>query len=177
MVNEAFSRIKGSVIASGIASILLGILFMGEPLLSGVSFCYFIGGLLVIAGIAKVVFSVVNAQDAAPSILGGVILFLFGLLCIDRPDVIVNIMATMAGIYIVADAANAMNQGIYAVRSKMSGGTAVVVFAIILMICGFYVMFAPFGFIMTVAGVAMIIDGVFNLVFVGVVSKKLSEAK
>ena len=71
MVNETFHQVKGSVIASGIASILLGILFLGHPLLTGVSFCYFIGGLLVIAGIAKVIFCVTSAEGPASSIVGG----------------------------------------------------------------------------------------------------------
>ncbi len=177
MVNEAFQQAKGSVIASGIASILLGILFLGHPLLTGVSFCYFIGGLLVIAGIAKVIFCVTSAEGPASSIIGGVLLFLFGLLCFNRPDVIADIMTMMAGIYIIADGASTLNQGIYAVRSKMSGGVAVVIFAIILMIAGFYVLFAPFTFIMTVAGFVMILEGIFNLVFVGVISKKINEAK
>ncbi len=177
MVKETFRQIKGGIIVSGIASILLGILFLGQPLLSGVSFCYFIGGLLVIAGIANVIFGITNADGTAPSILSGVILFLFGLLCFNRPDVIVGIMAMMAGIYIIADAANIMSQGIYAVRTKTSGGVVAIVFAVILMICGFYVLFAPFGFIMTVAGFSMILEGIFTLVFVGALSKKLNEAK
>ena len=177
MVNEAFQQAKGSVIAGGIASILLGILFLGHPLLTGVRFCYFIGGLLVIAGIAKVIFCVTSAEGPASSIIGGVLLFLFGLLCFTRPDVIASIMTLMAGVYIIASGANTLSDGMYAVRSKVAGGVALVVFSIIFMICGFYVMFAPFSFIMEVAGVVMILDGIFNLVFVGVVSKKINEAK
>ena len=86
-------------------------------------------------------------------------------------------MTLMAGVYIIASGANTLSDGMYAVRSKVAGGVALVVFSIIFMICGFYVMFAPFSFIMEVAGVVMILDGIFNLVFVGVVSKKINEAK
>ena len=177
MNNETLQRVKGSVIASGIASILLGILFLAEPLLTGVSICYFIGGLLVIVGITKVIFCFVNVEGPAPSIIGGVILFLFGLLCLTRPDVIAGLLTVMAGIYIIVDGAATLSEGIFAVRSKISGGIAVVIFSIIFMICGFYVMFAPFTFIMVVAGIVMILDGIFNLVFVGVMSKRINEAK
>lgn len=177
MHNETLHRVKGSVIASGIASILLGILFLAEPLLAGVSICYFIGGLLVIAGIAKVIFCCVNVEGVASSIIGGVVLFLFGLLCLSRPDVIASLLTVMAGIYIIADGAATLSEGIFAVRNKISGGVVVVIFSIIFMICGFYIMFAPFTFIMVVSGVVMIFDGIFNLVFVGVMSKRIDEAR
>lgn len=177
MLNETLHQIKGGVIASGIASILLGILFLANPLLTGVSLCYFIGGLLVIIGITKIIFCFVHAEGPATSIVGGVILFLFGLLCLTRPDVIASILTLMAGIYIIADGATKLSEGIFAVRSKISGGIAVVVFSIIFIICGFYVMFAPFTFIMVVEGVVLIFDGIFSLVFVGVMSKRIDEAR
>ena len=177
MHNETLHRVKGSVIASAIASIILGILFLSEPLLAGVSICYFIGGLLVIAGIVKVIFCCVNAQGVAQSIVGGVILFLFGLLCLSRPDVIASLLTVMAGIYVIADGAATLSEGIFALRNKISGGVVVIIFSIIFMICGFYIMFAPFTFIMVVSGVVMILDGIFNLVFVGVMSKRIDDAR
>ena len=177
MHNETLHRVKGSVIASGIASIILGILFLAEPLLAGVSICYFIGGLLVIAGITKVIFCCVSAEGVGTSIIGGVVLFLFGLLCLTRPDVIATLLTVMAGIYIIADGAATLSEGIFAVRNKISGGVAVVICSIIFIICGFYIMFAPFTFIMVVSGVVMIGDGIFNLVFVGVMSKRINDAR
>ena len=177
MRNETIHQAKGSIIASGIASIILGILFLAEPLLTGVSICYFIGVLLAITGIMKVIFCFASAEGVAPSIIGGVVLFLFGLLCINRPDVIVGILTVMAGIYIIADGSSKLSEGIFAVRSHISGGVAVIVCSIILMICGFFIMFAPFTFIMVLSGIVMILDGIFNLVFVGAISKKINEAK
>ena len=175
--NETLHQAKGSVIASGIVSILLGILFLSEPLLTGVSICYFIGVLLIVAGIMKMIFCFANAQGVAPSIIGGVILFLFGLLCINRPDVIIGILTVMAGIYIIADSSAKLSEGIFAVRSHISGGMIVVILSIIFMICGFFIMFAPFTFIMVLSGIVMILDGIFNLIFVGIMGKKINDAK
>ncbi len=177
MPNETMRCVKGSVIASGIASILLGILLLAQPLLTGVSICYFIGGLLVIAGIAKMIFSFTSEDGGASSIVGGVIFFLFGLLCFNRPDVIIGLLTVMTGIYIVADSARSISEGIFAVRANIAGGIAIVVLSIIFMICGFCIMFAPFTFIMELSGIVMILEGIFNLVFVGAMSKKISEAK
>lgn len=177
MSNELLQRVKGSAVASGIASILLGVLFLAQPLLTGVSICYFIGGILVIVGIMKMIFSFTNAEGPASSIAGGVILFLFGLLCFNRPDVIIGLLTVMAGVYIIADGTRILSEAIFAVRAKIVGAAVVVVLAIIFIICGFCIMFAPITFIMELSGVVMILDGIFNLVFVGAMSKKITEAR
>lgn len=175
MPNTVVRQLKGTVIVSGIASILLGILFLSEPLLAGLSFCYFTGGLLVATGIAKMFFCIPNAEGPAPSVLDGVILFLFGLLCFSMPNVIANIITVMSGIYIIADGANTFSKGMYAIRAKISGGILLVIFAVIFMICGFVVMFAPFAFIMVISGVSLVCEGIFNLVLAATMGKKLEE--
>lgn len=177
MPNTATRQLKGTVIVSGIASILLGILFLSEPLLAGLSFCYFIGGLLIATGIAKMFFSMPSADGAAPSVLDGVILFLFGLLCFSMPGVVANIITVMSGIYIIADGANNFSKGMYAIRAKISGGIVLVIFSVIFMICGFFVMFAPFSFIMVLSGVVLVLEGIFNLILGATLGKKLDEAQ
>ncbi len=177
MPNIVLRQLKGTVIVSGIASILLGILFLSSPLLAGLSFCYFIGGLLVATGIAKMFFSMPSADGPAPSILDGVILFLFGLLCFSMPGVVANIITVMSGMYIIADGANTFSKGMYAIRAKISGGVLLVIFAVIFMICGFFVMFAPFSFIMVLSGIVMVFEGIFNLILAATIGKKLEEVQ
>ncbi len=173
MKNSILSQVKGSIIASGIASILLGLLFWFNPVLFGLSIGYFAGIVFVAVGIAKVVFSFASPEGVAGSIIGGVVFFLLGLLCLFRPDVIADLLTIMAGIYVIVDASTILSQGIYAAKAKIPGGIPVIIFSILFMICGFYVMFAPFSFIMQVAGIVMVLDGIFNLVFVAVMSKNL----
>lgn len=176
MVNETLHIAKGGVIASGIASILLGILFLAQPLLAGLSLCFYVGVLFVVAGMAKMIFSFADAEGAGSSVLGGVILFLFGLICLTRPDVVASLLVIMAGFYIIADGANALSAGIAAVRAKSAGGILIIVCAVIFMICGFFVLFAPFSFVVVVSGVVMILEGIFSLVFVGLISNKINQA-
>ncbi len=173
MVNESFHIVKGSVIASGIISILLGILFLAQPLLAGLSLCFYIGILLVIAGMAKVIFCFVDSENAGASVLGGVILFLFGLICLSRPDFVAGALTILAGAYIVADGANVLTAGVSALRSKAPGGILMIICSIIFIICGFFVMFAPFSFVVVVSGVVMILEGIFSFIFVALIGSKM----
>ncbi len=123
------------------------------------------------------IFSFVSVEGPAQSIIGGIILFLFGLLCLTRPDILADLITIMSGVFIIASGAVTLNEGIYAVRSKIGGGVAVIILSIIFMICGFYVMFAPFAFIMVVSGAVMICDGIFNLIFAIFMGKRINDAR
>ncbi len=177
MIQETFSRARGSIIVGGIAAIILGILFLSQPLLAGVSICYFIGAMLAIAGVANIIFSIASKQEGGQSILLGVILLLFGIVCLARPDVIANLLTIMAGIYVIADGAMTFSDGIFCVRNKIGGGVLVVIMSVILIIAGFYMMFASFAFIMVLSGIALIADGVFSFVVAVALGKQIREAK
>lgn len=174
-MGEILTRVKGSVIANAIASIILGVLFLAQPVLSGVTLCYFIGAILVVAGITKAVFSFVSPYGLAESVLGAVIFFLIGILCFTRPDIIGQFLTILAGFYIVADAGILMSGGLVNVKSGFAGGWVIVISSLILMICGLCVMFAPVSFIMELAGAFLIIDGIFYLVLVAFFNKKDKE--
>ncbi len=177
MFESTFNRVTGSVIASGIASIVLGILFLMAPVLSALTMCFFIGIMIVIAGVAKMIFCFVQARDIAASFIGGLLMFLIGLLCLFRPDIIASFLTIMAGIYVVANGVLSLSEGITCARAKISGGVLIVVMSILLIICGFYIMFAPFSYIMIMAGIVLIVDGIFNFIFVAVLKDKVEQAK
>ena len=177
MLNEALGRANGNAIASAIAAILLGALVLAEPVITGISIFYLLGGLLVFVGIVKIVFSFMSPVGAAQSIAGGVLLFIFGLLCLLKPDTVSSVLTVLVGIYVVADGAIALSDGVFCVKSKIPGGASVIIFALTLMICGFYVMFAPFSFIMQIAGIALIADGIFNIILVATISKRIRKVK
>lgn len=177
MLESTLNRIKGAIIANGVASIILGILFLASPVVSGVMFCYFIGALILIAGIAKIVLAFKSKTDVAFTFVTGLLMVLLGLLCLFRPDTIASFLTIMAGIYVVADGAAALTDGIAITRAKVGGGVFVIIMSVLLMICGLYIMFAPFAYIVVVAGVVLIIDGIFNLIFVGTMKRQIQEAK
>ena len=172
MSNEVLGRSKSNAIASAIASILLGALILAEPLLVGISILYLLSALLILFGILKIVLSFMNPTGAAQSIAGGVLLFTFGLLCLIKPEVISNILTVLVGIYVVSDGAIALSDGISCVKSKIPGGASIIVFAATLILCGFYVMFAPFSFITLVAGIVLVTDGIFNVILIAITRKR-----
>ena len=177
MLSEALGRSKGSVIAGALASILLGAIFLAEPMLTGISIIYVVGGLLVLVGIVKVTFSFLSVHGAAQSILGGVLIFVVGLLCLLKTDAVSSMMTIIIGAYVVADGTIALSEGVFCARMKIPGGASVIIFAITIIICGFYVMFAPFTFVMQVAGFALIADGIFNIILIFAISKSIQEVR
>lgn len=177
MLEKTFSQVRGSIIFSGILSIILGILFIANPIIAGFSLCHFVGCILIISGAAKMIFSFVNGENIAMSFVGGLVIFLFGIVCINRPDVISDIITLLAGIYIVADGATTLCEGIACVRAKVKGGWPIIIASVILMMCGVSIMFAPFGFVMMFTGIVLIGDGIFALVFVSAMRKAIEEAK
>lgn len=171
------ARTKGMLIVSAIASIILGIVFLAEPVLSGVTFCYFLAALFVIGGIARFVMCLGNSENNGGSLVGAILMLLIGLMCFARPDIIASFITVMTGMFIACDGAVGISAGVACKRANMSGGVLIIVMSVILMICGIYLMFAPFGFIMIMAGISLIIDGIFSLIFVGKFGQAVHDAK
>ena len=177
MLESTLNRIKGAIVANGIASIILGILFLVFPVGSGFMLCYFVGALIFIAGIAKIVLAFKSKVDVAFPFVTGLLMVLLGLLCLFRPDSIASFLTILAGVYVVADGAAALTDGIAITRAKVGGGVFIIIMSVLLMICGLYIMFAPFTYIVLVAGIVLIVDGIFNLIFVGAMKRQIQEAK
>lgn len=176
-MESVFSRLKSSVIASGIISIILGILFLMEPVISGVTLCYFIGAMILIGGIVKMVMSFSQHEGGASSFAAGLVVFFLGMLCIIRPDVIMDFLTILAGLFVIADGAKGFSDGVACIRAKVGGGGVLIVASLLLMVCGVFLMFVPFGFIMMMAGIVMLVNGIFNLVFIAAFSNRVAEAK
>lgn len=176
-MDNAFSRLKGNVIASGIISIILGILFLLNPIISGFTLCYFIGAMILVGGIIKMVMSFSQTYDASSSFVGGLLAFFLGLLCIIRPDIIWDFLTILAGIFVIADGAKGFSDGVICMRAKVGGGVVLIIASILLMICGVFLMFMPFTFIMVMAGIVLLVNGIFSLIFIAAFSDRVEEAK
>jgi uncharacterized membrane protein HdeD (DUF308 family) len=177
MVMNAINQIRGGIIVSGIASIIMGILFLAQPLFSGLTFCYFIGIMIAITGLSKIIFAFIQGEKIASSIIGGLLILLIGLICIFRPSIVAGVITILAGLYIVSDGAFLLSDGILCVKNKVGGGVFMVIVAILLIISGIYLMFAPFSFIVIMTGIVLIADGIFHLVFAGSIRRKIEEIK
>ena len=171
------ARTKGMIIVSGIASIILGILFLAQPVISGVTFCYFIAAMFVIGGISRIIMCIGNSQNNSGSLVGAILMLLIGFLCFARPDIVASFVTVLTGLFVACDGAVAMSAGFACTRAKVGGGVFIIIMSVLLMICGMYLMFAPFGYIMIISGIALIIDGVFGIILAGKLGKMVHEAK
>lgn len=176
-MNEIAKHIKAGIIANGIVSILMGALFLASPILAGFSMCYFIGVLFAISGLTQIIFAFAGAEGPAASLIGGIVMFLFGSLCLQRPDFTASLLTIMSGMFIIASGGNFLNQAIFACRNKIGGGVIAVICSIIFILCGFTVMFSSFGFVVVLSGVTMVCEGIFSIIFAAAISDKIAQAK
>ena len=171
------ARTKSMIIVSAIASIILGVLFLAEPAISGAVFCYFLAAMFVIGGVARIVMCIGNSQNNGGSLVGAILMLLIGIMCVARPDIVASFITVMTGMFVACDGAVAMSAGFACTRAKIGGGAFIIVMSVILMVCGIYLMFAPFGYIMIMAGISLIVDGVFSIVFAGKLGGMVHDAK
>ena len=177
MFDMVVSRTRGSIIAGGVISLIAGILFISQPVVAGFTICTFIGAVVLIGGIVRVVSAVLQKTEGASEIVLGVVLVLFGLLCLCRPGIVADILAVFAGLYVVLRGMASFSQGVFCVRAQVGGGIFIIIMSVLLVACGIYVMFAPFAYIMLMTGVVLVLEGVFDLVFAAVFSSRVEEAK
>lgn len=175
-MQDKIKKFRGNIIVTGIVSIVLGILFLIEPVLSGYIFCYLIGAMILVAGVVKIIMCFAKREDVALSFVGGLLLFLFGLLCVFRPEIIASFLTILSGIYIAGNAASSLSAGTQCVREGNGGiGILIIIISVLLMFCGIFIIFAPFGFIMILSGVSLLVNGVFSLIFMGTLSRYLNN--
>ena len=177
MNEQVLKQMKGSVIASGVVCIVLGFIFLCEPVFSGLTICYFLGAMILVGGLAKVICAFRAAEGAGIIFVDGLLCAIFGILCLARPDVIATILTVFTGVLVIAHGATTLDGGVALMRAKMGGGVLVIIMSVLLIFAGAYMMFAPFALIMIVSGITLLVDGIFIIIFVLFLGKRIQEAK
>ncbi len=178
MYEQAMKQMKGSIIASGVVCILMGIIFLANPVFSGLSICYFLGALILVGAIAKIICSFRAGEGAGILFVDGLLCGIFGVLCLARPDIIATILTVFAGALVIAHGATTLEGGVALMRAKGGlSGIILIVMSVLLIIAGVYMMFAPFALIMIISGITLVVDGIFIIVFVMCFGKAINDAK
>ena len=160
---------RKNLVIQGIVFLVLGILFIlfPEGILKGISI--YLGIVMLVPGVVMVVIPLAKKEAGAHSVLitEGVLLTLFGLLFIFRPEIVGKLLALFVGIWMIAG-------GIIQVAgsaSKKSMGWKYwwvqFLAGILLLVAGLVILFNAFSVsvaLMIWFGVIMIIYGVYYLV-------------
>jgi uncharacterized membrane protein HdeD (DUF308 family) len=160
---------RKNLIIQGIVFLLLGILFVAFPdkILKGISI--YLGIIMLVPGVVMIVTPLARKESSAsPALLTeGVLLTLFGLLFIFRPEIVGKLLALFVGIWMIAG--GIMQVAGSAAKKSMGWKYWWVQFlaGVLLLIAGLVILFNAFSVsvaLMIWFGVIMILYGVYYLV-------------
>jgi len=160
---------RKNLVIQGVVFLVLGLLFIVFPkgILKGISI--YLGIVMLVPGIVMVITPLIRKEAGAHSVLitEGVLLTLFGLLFIFRPEIMGKLLALFVGIWMVA---GGIMQVAGSASKKSIGGKywwVQFIAGILLLVAGVVILFNAFSVsvaLMIWFGVIMIIFGVYYLV-------------
>ena len=160
------------------SAILIGLLFILTPQTSADVICYVAGILLLASGIAAVVSYLASGRlFGSYALVSGIVLLVGGVFCLLRPEVIQGLLTVIFGVFLVIDGMVTLQDGIDCARAKLGGWWVLAALAVITIALGCVVLFGNFDSIMLLAGISLIVDGVFDLIATLAFSKRVREAR
>lgn len=162
----------------GIATIVVGLLFILLPASSGWILCVITGIALLTMGI----FSLYGYFSYGRFLCGysfivAILFLIMGALCLTQPMLIMGILTIVLGLIVIVDSATTLAEGIAFVRARIKGGMPLAVFSAILMLLGIFIIMSPAETVMIFTGWVLVLNGVFDIVAMLTYGKKIKDFK
>ena len=148
-IRSYFKCLKWRSLIIAFSAILIGLLFILTPQTSADVICY----------------------------VAGILLLVCGVFCLLRPEVIQGLLTVIFGVFLVIDGMVTLQDGIDCARAKLGGWWVLAALAVITIALGCVILFGKFDSIMLLAGISLIVDGVFDLIATLAFSKRVREAR
>ena len=170
-IRSYFKCLKWRSLIIAFSAILIGLLFILTPQTSADVICYVAGILLLASGIAAVVSYLASGRlFGSYALVSGIVLLVCGVFCLLRPEVIQGLLTVIFGVFLVID-------GMVTLQAKLGGWWVLAALAVITIALGCVILFGKFDSIMLLAGISLIVDGVFDLIATLAFSKRVREAR
>lgn len=177
-VREYFKALKWRSLLAAFSAILLGLLFLLTPETSGTIICYVAGGLLIAAGvIAAISYLASGRLFGSYSLVFGLVLLVCGVFCLVRPEVVQGFLSVFFGVFLVIDGLVTLQDGLDCARTKQTDAWILLLLAVITVGLGCVLLFGRFDSMVVLAGIALIADGVFDLIAVFAFSRRIRAAR
>ena len=164
-IRSYFKCLKWRNLIIAFSAILIGLLFILTPQTSADVICYVAGILLLASGIAAVVSYLASRRlFGSYALVSGIVLLVCGVFCLLRPEVIQGLLTVIFGVFLVIDGMVTLQDGIDCARAKLGGWWVLAALAVITIALGCVILFGKFDSIMLLAGISLIVDGVFDLI-------------
>ena len=173
-----FKALKWRSLIVAFSAILLGLLFILTPQTSADVICYVAGILLLASGIAAVISYLASGRlFGSYALVSGIVLLVCGVFCLLRPEIIQGLLTVLFGVFLVIDGMMTLQDGVDCARARLAGGWVPVLLGAVTIALGCVVLFGKFDSIMLLAGISLIVDGVFDLIVTFAFSKRIRTAR
>ena len=171
-----FKALKWRSLIVAFSAILLGLLFILTPQTSADVICYVAGILLLASGIAAVISYLASGRlFGSYALVSGIVLLVCGVFCLLRPEIIQGLLTVLFGVFLVIDGMMTLQDGVDCARARLAGWW--VLLGAVTIALGCVVLFGKFDSIMLLAGISLIVDGVFDLIVTFAFSKRIRTAR
>ena len=154
-----FKALKWRSLIVAFSAILLGLLFILTPQASADVICYVAGILLLASGVAAVISYLASGRlFASYALVSGIVLLVCGVFC-------------------VIDGMMTLQDGVDCARARLAGWWVPALLGAVTIALGCVVLFGKFDSIMLLAGISLIVDGVFDLIVTFAFSKRIRTAR
>ena len=173
-----FKALKWRSLIVAFSAILLGLLFILTPQTSADVICYVAGILLLASGIAAVISYLASGRlFGSYALVSGIVLLVCGVFCLLRPEIIQGLLTVLFGVFLVIAGMMPLPDGVDCARARLAGWWVPVLLGAVTIALGCVVLFGKFDSIMLLAGISLIVDGVFDLIVTFAFSKRIRTAR
>ena len=173
-----FKALKWRSLIVAFSAILLGLLFILTPQTSANVICYVAGILLLASGIAAVISYLASGRlFGSYALVSGIVLLVCGVFCLLRPEIIQGLLTVLFGVFLVIDGMMTLQDGVDCARARLAGWWVPALLGAVTIALGCVVLFGKFDSIMLLAGISLIVDGVFDLIVTFAFSKRIRTAR
>ena len=177
-IRSYFKCLKWRSLIIAFSAILIGLLFILTPQTSADVICYVAGILLLASGIAAVISYLASGRlFGSYALVSGIVLLVCGVFCLLRPEIIQGLLTVLFGVFLVIDGMMTLQDGVDCARARLAGWWVPVLLGAVTIALGCVVLFGKFDSIMLLAGISLIVDGVFDLIVTFAFSKRIRTAR
>ena len=154
------------------------LLFILTPQASADVICYVAGILLLASGVAAVISYLASGRlFGSYALVSGIVLLVCGVFCLLRPEIIQGLLTVLFGVFLVIDGMMTLQDGVDCARARLAGWWVPALLGAVTIALGCVVLFGKFDSIMLLAGISLIVDGVFDLIVTFAFSKRIRTAR
>lgn len=168
-MNRFLKRTKISIILMGAALLLLGLILFVNPINAMLFITIALGWVLAVVGGVMIAGAIISPLPALSQgdFMMGIVALVFGCCIIVWPGVFVSALYLILGIVILVTGIGDVSSALDERRLGLSDWKAALAIGIVTLLMGVLVIAAPFAFadaVMMLAGIALVFDGVTEIV-------------